>query len=79
MQTSKRQSRLEEGESEGKAVKDREEDMESGSQKKAVSWFGPCRASRYSDQVITVGPLRPVRSWMLEIFRAMAIRGPRTT
>lgn len=29
--------------------------------------------------VITLGPRRPVLSWMLEIFRAMAMRGPNTT
>lgn len=29
--------------------------------------------------VMTLGPRRPVLSWMLEIFRAMAMRGPSTT
>ena len=29
--------------------------------------------------VMTFGPRRPVLSWMLEIFRAMAMRGPSTT
>lgn len=29
--------------------------------------------------VMTLGPRRPVLSWMLEIFRAMAMRGPNTT
>lgn len=29
--------------------------------------------------VMTLGPRRPVRSWMLEIFSAMAMRGPSTT
>lgn len=29
--------------------------------------------------VMMLGPRRPVLSWMLEIFRAMAMRGPNTT
>ncbi len=35
-----------------------------------LSWFA---------HVMTLGPRRPVLSWTLEIFRAMAMRGPSTT
>lgn len=36
-------------------------------------WFS------WSAHVMTLGPRRPVLSLMLEIFRAMAMRGPSTT